>query len=105
MRQLPVTMRRSEEFDGVSDPVPTVVIAMQIQGAFDHRFYCWTSAKYLRSRLRLELPQRSRSAQSSNNRFERSRVTSSLSQGGESMIGIKQLRWVPVQPRVAQPHR
>jgi hypothetical protein len=82
MRQLPVTMRRSEEFDGVSDRIPTVVIAVQIHGPFDHRFDCWTSASYLRSRLRLKLPQRSRSAQSSNNRFERSRVASSVAKDG-----------------------
>jgi hypothetical protein len=43
MRQLPVTMRRSEDFDGASDPIPDVVIAVQIHGAFDHRFDCWAA--------------------------------------------------------------
>ena len=43
--------------------------------------------------------------QPSNNRFERSRVSSSVSHGGRSMMGIKQLRWPSTQPRVAQPHR
>ena len=41
----------------------------------------------------------------SNNRLERSRVASSASQGGGSMIGIKCLRWTLAKPRFAQPHR
>jgi hypothetical protein len=41
----------------------------------------------------------------SNNRFERSRGVVFCEPRGESMIGIKQLRWMSVQPRVAQPHR
>jgi hypothetical protein len=32
-------------------------------------------------------------------------VASSVGQGGESMMGIKQLRFGSTQPRVAQPHR
>jgi hypothetical protein len=42
---------------------------------------------------------------SSNNRFERSRGIISVEPRRESMIGIKQLRLVWTQPRVAQPHR
>ena len=38
----------------------------------------------------------------SNNRFKRSRVSSSLSLRGKSMIGINQLRFAPAQPRSAQ---
>jgi len=41
----------------------------------------------------------------SNNRLERSRVASSVSHGGKSMIGIKCLRLTLAKPRVAQPHR
>ena len=51
------------------------------------------------------LPLRSLSTQASNNRFERSRATSSLGQGGKSMIGINQPRLPATQLRVAQPHR
>jgi hypothetical protein len=40
-----------------------------------------------------------------NNRFERSRVAPSVSQGGESMFGIKCLRVTLAKSRVAQPHR
>jgi hypothetical protein len=40
-----------------------------------------------------------------NNRLERSRAASSMSQGGGSMIGIKYLRLALAKPRVAQPHR
>ena len=39
-----------------------------------------------------------------NNRFERSRVASPVSQG-KSLIGINQLRWALAHSRVAQPHR
>jgi hypothetical protein len=48
---------------------------------------------------------RGREGHSPNNRFERSRGASSLSQGVESMIGINQFRLPAPQPRVAQPHR
>src|ERR1700735_984666 len=105
MRELPTTMRRGEDIDVESDPYSTVVIAVQMQGSFERRFDCSISARYHRNRLRLRLAQRSPSAQSSNNRFERSRVASSVSQGGKSMIGINQLRCASTQPRVAQPHR
>jgi hypothetical protein len=37
--------------------------------------------------------------------IERSRASSSVSQGGGSMIWIKQRRWMSAQPHVAQPHR
>jgi hypothetical protein len=40
-----------------------------------------------------------------NNRFERSRVASPVSQGGKSMIGINQLRRALAHSRVAQRHR
>jgi hypothetical protein len=41
----------------------------------------------------------------SNNRFARSRVTSSVGQGVESMIEINRFRLSLTEPRVAQPHR
>ena len=41
----------------------------------------------------------------SNQRFERSRDRVFGGPRRESMIEINQLRWMPAQPRVAQPHR
>jgi hypothetical protein len=43
--------------------------------------------------------------EASNNRFERSRVSSSVGKGGGSMIGLNQFRLPATQLRVAQPHR
>ena len=49
--------------------------------------------------------QNRRQRETPNNRFERSRVAPSMGQGGESMIGMYQLRWSATHSRVAQPHR
>ena len=82
MNRLPVTVGLDEDSDGVADPPSTVVIAVQVHGTIGHRFDYSVRVGCPQNRLRLRFAQRSLSALPSNNRFERSRVTSSVSQGG-----------------------
>jgi hypothetical protein len=79
MDQLLGKAERGEGCDDFPDLTSTVVIAVQVHGAFDHRLLCEVSVSYIQNRLRLRFAQRSSSAQPSNNRFERSRGMSSMS--------------------------